>query len=420
MGWPRYLVEKRPAGGAVAYYWRPLASDLNGGFTLHAEKLGQDFATAKARADELNQHLDDWRAGKDEPRDLDLQPGFGTLQWLVERYKRSPAWEKVSARSRPDYQRAFDLLTAVPRKSGKLVGEAALKSIDAKSVDKIYARLREGPRGTRTRQANLCILRAARAWDVVYRLYPNNVPSLNPFRDVELTYGNGERPAATREQAIALHQALVNAGEPHLAAAPLVCLEWMQRPENVIGGHLAWTDYRPAERPDFVRIEHHKTGAMVWAALSDDQGEFSPLLTAYLDGLPRLGVAVVLLQPIVNRFTGARGPARSFKMRDARARVRDAARAAGLPDWLTLDACRRAGLNEIADADLTETQEMAMSGHTTPNAKRRYVKRSEAQRLIAARKRRAWVAEQEQKVTTNRNAEAAVTRNARGGEKVTR
>jgi hypothetical protein len=97
-------------------------------------------------------------------------------------------------------------------------------------------------------------------------------------------------------------------------------------------------------------------------------------------------------------------PPRPFKMRDARARVREAARAAGLPEWLTLDACRRAGLNEIADADLTDAQEMAMSGHTTPNAKRRYVKRSEAQRLIAARKRRAWVAEQERMQPISRNA----------------
>ena len=327
-----------------------------------------------------------------------MQPGFGSLEWMIERYKRTPAWAKVSERSRPGYQRAFDYLTDLPRKSGGKVGDAALPSINAMAVDKIYQMLRQGPRGQLTRQANLCILRVARAWDVVARLYPKDVPALNPFRGVELTYGKGERPAATREQAIALHQALVVAGERHLAAAPLVCLEWMQRPENVIAGCLAWTDYRPHERPNHVRIEHHKTGVMVWAALSDDDGEFSPRLTAYLDQLPRLGVAVVLFTP-----TRPRGPARPYKLRDARARVRDAARAAGLPDWLTLDACRRAGLNEIADADLTETQEMAMSGHTTPNAKRRYVKRSEAQRLIAARKRRSWVAEQEQKQPTIRN-----------------
>ena len=92
-------------------------------------------------------------------------------------------------------------------------------------------------------------------------------------------------------------------------------------------------------------------------------------------------------------------------MRDARARVRDAARAAGLPDWLTLDACRRAGLTEIADSGLTEEQEMALSGHTTPNAKCRYVKRTEVQRLVAARKRRAWLGEQEQKTGDNSECE---------------
>lgn len=105
-------------------------------------------------------------------------------------------------------------------------------TIDARAVDKIYRDLRDGQRGQRTRTANLCILRAARAWDVVQRLYPRDVPAENPFRGVELTYGNSERPAATREQAIALHKALVAAGELHLAVAPLVCLEWMQRPET--------------------------------------------------------------------------------------------------------------------------------------------------------------------------------------------
>lgn len=133
---------------------------------------------------------------------------------------------------------------------------------------------------------------------------------------------------------------------------------------------------------------------MTWQPLSDEEGEFCALLTEYLDKLERLGIEIVLFRPIVNRFKGTRGPAR----------------AAGLPDWLTLDACRRAGLNEIADSDLTETQEMAMSGHTTPNAKRRYIKRSEAQRLIAARKRRTWIAEQDQERKEERTRNTAPTR----------
>lgn len=32
------------------------------------------------------------------------------------------------------------------------------------------------------------------------------------------------------------------------------------------------------------------------------------------------------------------------------------------------------GMTELADSDLTEEQEMSLSGHSTPDAKRRYVK----------------------------------------------
>ena len=43
----------------------------------------------------------------------------------------------------------------------------------------------------------------------------------NPFRGVELDYGKGTTRPASREEAYALHAALVAAGELHLAAVPL-------------------------------------------------------------------------------------------------------------------------------------------------------------------------------------------------------
>lgn len=402
MDLPRNTTGKRLASGAVAYYWRPLKADIDAGFTLHAEALGSESVAAFERAAVLNSHLDDWREGRGvEKRALDRQPGFGTLEWLLERYRRSPAWGKVSARSRPDYEYAFKTLLSVPRNSGGDIGAAALVSIDAAAVDKIYEKLQTGPRGKRKRLAVVCIMKVARAWDVVARLCPKVVPKENPFRGVELVHGRGSRAAASRADASALHRALLEAGEHHLAAAPLICFEWLQRPENVIAGSLAWTDYRPAEQPNHVRIAHHKTGAMVWMRLSDEAGPFFEALTGYLDGLDRLGVPVVLCRPIINSHTKARGQARPFKLRDAQARVRRAVRKAGLPDWLTLDACRHGGMTELADSGLTEEQEMSLSGHRTPEAKRRYVKRTEAQRLEASRKRRAWLAEQTKGETQN-------------------
>ena len=91
-------------------------------------------------------------------------------------------------------------------------------------------------------------------------------------------------------------------------------------------------------------------------------------------------------------------PARPFKLRDARARVREAATDAKLAADLTLAACRHGGLTELGNAEITEQGVMALSGHRTPDAARLYVKRTETQRVAAARKRRAWI-------ESNRNGE---------------
>ena len=105
--WPRYMLAKRLKDTRIAYYWSPHKRDLKAGCTLRREALGADYAEAIERAALLNRHLDSWRKGRDVPKDLDLSTDFGSMRWLVERYKRSRAWEKVSARSRGDYERSF-------------------------------------------------------------------------------------------------------------------------------------------------------------------------------------------------------------------------------------------------------------------------------------------------------------------------
>lgn len=382
--WPRYLVTRRLRSGATGYYWTPRAADIAAGFSLHAESLGPDLAAAIARAGELNGHLDAWRAGRAAAKpDLDLQPAFGTLDWLVARYMLSPAWDRVSARCRPDYRYALDLILDMETRGGGRIGTAPLASISARAVDKIYGRLRIGPRGPRTRIATVAIQRLTRAWDVVRRLYPRAVPADNPWRGVTLVHGQGTTRAATRAEAYALHRAIAAGGHPHLAAAPLICFEWLVRPENVLAGQFTWSAWRPGGRP-VLEISHGKTGAEGIVKLDDDGRALFPEAAAYLDALPRLGASVVLL-----RDRG--GQARPYLPRHARAVVRKAAAAAGLPAWLTLAACRHGGMTETGDAGLTEQETMALSLHRTPDASRLYVKRTEAQRLTAAIKRRNHV-----------------------------
>ena len=257
-------------------------------------------------------------------------------------------------------------------------------AITPTAVDKLYATLQIGPRGRRVRQANLSIDIARRAWDVVRRLHPSTVPAENPWRGVLRITSKKTKPAATRAEVYALAYRLRELGEAHLGAAALICFEWLQRPENVLDGKITWADYRPAERPCHVRVLHHKTGEVVWMPLEDADGPLYPELEDYLAGLPRQGLPIVLT-------AGERGPARPFSKVYAQRRVRQARQAAGLGSHVTLDACRHGGMTELGDADLTEQGVMTLSGHKTPQAARLYVKRTERQRISAARKRRQWV-----------------------------
>jgi hypothetical protein len=395
--WPDYMIEKRLSGGRIGYYWNPHRRDLKKGFTLRGEALGSNYAIACERANLLNKHLSDWRAGRNMAKELDARPGFGTLDWLIEIYYRTPAWtQKVSLRSQPEYRRAFNLVLDYKTKRGNRVGSFKVNAIKADAVDKIYAGLKIGPRGRRVRQPVICMTRMARAWDVVRRLYTAIVPEENPFRGLALEHSKGKERrerkahAAARDDAYALHRALVAAGEPHLAVVPLVCFEWYQRPEHVIAGHLKWSDYRLGGRA-LVRVEHPKTGAVVEMQLADDEGPFFPELTSYLDRLEHLGMEIVLRRPQRQRQGDKAMTGVMFTLRDARKRVRKAADAASLPKWLSLAACRHGGLTELGDAGVTEQEGMATSGHETPEAFRGYVKRTAVQRLTSLRKKRAHV-----------------------------
>ena len=211
--WPRYMLAKRLKDGRTAYYWSAQQRDLKAGCSLRREALGLDYGNAIAKADLLNKHLDAWREGRGAPKELDLKPDFGTLRWLVERYKRSRAWEKVSPRSRGDYERAFRLVLDHPTKIGCELGRLPASSVTARAADKLYVSLQKSRRvERRLRTANLAMICMARAWDVVQRLYPQIVPQQNPFRGIEMDYGKGTTRPATREEAYSLHAALVEDG----------------------------------------------------------------------------------------------------------------------------------------------------------------------------------------------------------------
>jgi hypothetical protein len=415
--WPRYMIAKRLADGTVAYYWNPRKKDILAGFTIERQALGSDYGLAKLRCegdpkDEcdrgLNGILDDWRAGRNADKHLDLAAAYGTIDWWIERYYRTDAFEKkVSDRSKPDYRKALkriaDMPPAKPFPGITRVGQLPTKSITPAAVDKLYVRLRGGEEGTKYRSANLAIDIAKKAWRLVQRRYPDLFHPTNPFEGLERIHSKGEIAPARRDEAYALAKALKDMGHPHLGAVPLICFEWLQRPENVLAGHIKWSDYRPDDHPNHVQIVHHKTGEAVWHPLEDRDGRFYPEIEAYLADLKKLGVPIVLTP-------GERGTERPYSYSYARAVVRRARQKAGLGSPVTLTACRHGGMTELGDAELTEQGVMALSAHRSPEAARLYVKKTEQQRLAAARKRRAWV-EQERIVSKSQNGGGSRSQN---------
>lgn len=389
--WPRYMKEKRLPTG-VAYYWTPHDRDLVAGCPVRPEPLGRDYATASSRAALLNAHLDAWRQGRGAKIVPEDRPGFGTVRWLFDAYLKTPVFlAKVSERSRYEYRRALKRIEDVPTTTGATVGTLPVGSITPAAVDKIYDKLQMGPRGPRRRQANLSIDIARRAWKVMRRRAPDVVPAENPWAGVERDLRKTTKAAATRAEAYALASMLMELGEPHLGAAALICFEWHQRPEHVLGGDITWQDYRPTARPDAVFVRHPKTGEKGWLPLeftdpaTMTREHFYPELEAYLEALPRLGVPIVLT-------AGRRGPARPYSSEYAERKVRLAREKAELGAHVTLDTCRHGGLTEVGDSGATEAETMAVSMHKTPAAARLYVKRTEDQRLAVARKRRALIA----------------------------
>jgi hypothetical protein len=102
-----------------------------------------------------------------------------------------------------------------------------------------------------------------------------------------------------------------------------------------------------------------------------------------LTQLPRRGVPMIL-KP--ERGDKPAEPYTAMQMAKVVRKVRDRLK---LPATFTLDACRHGGMTELEEAELTDGQGRALSGHRTQRAYEGYAKRTLARALPATRKRYA-------------------------------
>ena len=392
---PRYVIAKALASGATGFYFTVPTHYRKLGCSIPNEPLGTDYAVAcgadgnGGRAAALNARFDEWRKMRaGEP--VEKIARFGTVDWLFREYKQSKAYlKKVSTRSRPDYERTMLLITDIVTKRGDRIGDRSIKAITPLSADKIYDVICKGPWGPRPRQGEKAVALCRRAWRVVHRLYPREfdraVP--NPWDGVTREpRTKGTKSAVTREQVYIFAWGCIDHGQPEAAAAAVICFEWLQRPENVLAGYLRWTDYRSREWPNAIKIEHHKTGAVVLHPLEEQTSggvsKFYEDAEAVLSQLPRRGVPMILRQV----QEGVTKPYSFSGMQKIVHTMRDKL---GLPSTFTLDACRHGGMTELEEAELTDGQGRALSAHKSQQAYEGYAKRTMERALSATRKRHA-------------------------------
>jgi hypothetical protein len=314
---------------------------------------------------------------------------FGTVAWLFRQYFASDnCKERVSERTRPDYENLAHMICEVPTKDGRSVGDLSIRSITPRAADKIYGKVIAGPKGERLRQGEKALSLARHAWRVVHRLHPTLFDPKVPYPFDGTTKKRRvmkPKAAVNRELVYRFARGAIALGCPEAAAAAVICFEWLQRPENVLAGYITWQDYRPDAFPHALKIEHHKTGVEVWHPLEEETAEgvvqFYPEAEEILSHVPRRGVPMILQKraDATLPYTIVRMGKRVRKLRDK----------LGLPATFTLDACRHGGMTELEQAELTDGQGRALSGHRTQRAYQGYAKRTLERALPATRKRHA-------------------------------
>ena len=394
---PRYVIPKRLADGSTAFYFNVPTRYRKLGCTIPNEPLGNDYTIAcgadgkGGRAAALNGLLDEWIKIRNGEQ-IDNIVRYGTVDWLFREYKASTGYlERVSQRSRPDYERNMLLLVDICTKNGDRVGARNVKSITPLSAEKLYNIVIQGPNGLRLRQGEKMVILCRRAWSVVQRLYPDafNKDVPNPWSGVTTKRRVRKIKAAVdREAVYNFAWKAIQAGHPEPAAAAVICFEWLQRPENVLAGCITWSDYRGRNAPTAIKIEHHKTGAEVWHPLEEATPDgtvirFYEDAEAVLGHLPKRGVPLILKLRRDGKTTDSFRPNHMAKL------VRKLADRFDLPSTFTLDACRHGGMTELEEAELTTGQGRALSGHRTDRAYAGYAKTTMRRALAATRRRHA-------------------------------
>ena len=402
---PRYCRRKPLNCGRSAYFFEPPTWAHKQGCHVKAEALGEDFAAAVDRVENvLLPAFDSWRSGGlTDMVPASLTPG--SFDWLVVVFKKHHKWDEIDHKTQRLYNQGLSLFANYKLKDGSRAGSKQISDFTEGFVDAIYAKLLivedKDAHGVpfkreRRRFANAAMTACRRAWFVGRRAQGAKVPAINPFAQMGLkTRSPGqparETPTATWDELVAFRRAAKELGYSSIATAALLSWEWLQREEHVFGA-FEIKHYRPKERPNSVRIVHPKNREEAWWPLFDETGEpLFPELMSELDTI-RDSVASGLAFRRDHPHRRSRIPlpwiTERKDLRYLRRIVKKIVAAAGLRNELSFTSFRHGGFTEGADSDLTDAELRAAGRHRSTLQLPPYAKRTRKQLIAVAKKRR--------------------------------
>jgi len=274
----------------------------------------------------------------------------GSVAALLVAYKGSPEFKQLKARSRDDYRRYLDRIS-------QDLGQLPVNRMERRHVLGYRDRFAETPR---TANYVVQILRLVLGWGVDRGWLMAN-PAAKPR---QLKTGDGHRP--WEEYEIAAFRAKWSAETVERVAFEIL-LNTGQR-----GGDVAGMTRQQAAHGD-IAVAQEKTGERVWIPQSDD-------LRAVLDPWLETHKHVAIL-------TTEGG--RPFKVDYLRHAMRDAIRAAGLPDDCTLHGLRYTAATVLRELGCDLPTIAAITGHRTAEMTRKYSEKRRRATVAIARLNRA-------------------------------
>jgi integrase len=326
------------------WYWVPSAGAKSLGFKSLA--LGKDLNEASRKAQEINTRLDAERKRANLPTEE-----VATIAVLISKYLSSPSFIDLAPKTQKDYR---NILERFREKAGQTVVALITR---AECVD-MYD-------GLRKRHGESMASSMMRVWRLLLGFaYDSGWRSDNPARGMRIK-GTAARTAVwSPEQVSAFVEAANADGEPALGLAVELAYDIGQRQGDVL--RLTWTEF---DGQGFT-LRQSKTGASVYAALT-------PAMAARLSAMERRAVQVIVCR-------GTQKPYQPDFFRHEFARIRALAE---LPETLQFRDLRRTALTEMGAGGATDTELRAMSGHSSSNVLRVYVRPSSTEAREAQQKR---------------------------------